>query len=424
MKKVVLIASLALMAIGFNACKKEVFTPENSMDRTDFNVDAYDYSINKDVVDVLKDMFFKKSDLASEIFNLYIKDKDDEDNEDNTEAMYFKDVLTQKSSLNFSNLFLASLNQRFQNDFKAKNMDKSFLDKLYNQNTELYWPNIDDWDGSTSPTITFYDGENDDENIGYRYENGEYIEVLVNEEYIEMYPVWIVTNNDAEYDEMSGKKHTDDSDYLTEVSMKSCSFNSNHNYVRIKTEWLYVEKTARTTHYESIFLSGLEFRWYMIYMNQQGLVVSPQVRQVHLNISKYDFKRARKKNRQIKLGGLLIGDWRKEQESVWVGCYEYDRGKWNASGNSSFKTIKNTQSNLSVFLPVTDNINFTGSSSTNSTTEHNAFLNWKIESKDPSLGGTSWARSLPNTWSWASCGKAVYYNYSGLKTRFNAVSFN
>lgn len=83
--------------------------------------------------------------------------------------------------------------------------DEAFLETMQNSDMQIYWPYSENWDGNTSPIISFDPDDGSTTNVGYRFtvdENGEeYVEMMTVDEQLAMNePVWIVnTNTDSDY---------------------------------------------------------------------------------------------------------------------------------------------------------------------------------------------------------------------------------
>jgi hypothetical protein len=76
-----------------------------------------------------------------------------------------------------------------------------------NNNVQIYWPYSENWNGIETPTITFDPLLPVEENIGYKKEvlnDGTILidTVIVNEEYCLHHPVWIINQNEIDYDDL------------------------------------------------------------------------------------------------------------------------------------------------------------------------------------------------------------------------------
>ena len=92
------------------------------------------------------------------------------------------------------------------------------------------------------PSVTSDPIDNEYENIGYQLENdGSYSEIIVNEEYSEDYPVWIVTQEDSYTEENNPTVNTNTSIYQLRVGSVKC-----------------------TKQYDGIFGGGSEFKFCLL----------------------------------------------------------------------------------------------------------------------------------------------------------------
>lgn len=73
---------------------------------------------------------------------------------------------------------------------------EKWLEELENSRMQIYWPYSENWDGESSPTITFDPGDGSDVNIGWRVTEHGTEEILVDEEYAMEHPVWVINSNE------------------------------------------------------------------------------------------------------------------------------------------------------------------------------------------------------------------------------------
>jgi len=74
---------------------------------------------------------------------------------------------------------------------------QEYLDLLSGSDAQIYWPDSENWDGSTMPIITFDPMDGSETNVGYLLtEDGDIRQITVTEEMSHQRPVWIVSNNE------------------------------------------------------------------------------------------------------------------------------------------------------------------------------------------------------------------------------------
>ena len=78
---------------------------------------------------------------------------------------------------------------------------EAFLAALTKSDIQIYWPFSGDWDGESTPIITYDPEDGSAANIGYRLVynddgSGQVEEVIVDEEMAKGQPVWVVNRND------------------------------------------------------------------------------------------------------------------------------------------------------------------------------------------------------------------------------------
>jgi hypothetical protein len=92
---------------------------------------------------------------------------------------------------------------------------------LIENDYQIYWPYSENWDGEEIPVVTFAlkeDGNSDEVyayKIAFDSEGSSMIDsILVNEEYAEHHPVWIINNNMKRACKTYAKEHEHDASFL------------------------------------------------------------------------------------------------------------------------------------------------------------------------------------------------------------------
>lgn len=124
------------------------------------------------------------------------------------ESYYFQEILNNKTKINKtrsnSQLLGDLISSYYKNSTKRLlNSDSTDLETLANSNIQIYWPYSENWDGKTLPVITFAP-EDEDQEWNYAFKiNGEKIDtIIVDENYMENNPVWIVNNSEIAYEDL------------------------------------------------------------------------------------------------------------------------------------------------------------------------------------------------------------------------------
>ena len=302
--------------------------------------------------------------------------------------------------------------------------NSKYLNDLKENNVQIYWPYHDEWDGKTLPTVTFYDGVNDQENIGYRFNNdGSITSVTVNEDYAWENPVWVINCYDGSPEEYlameAEKKSAKTNDYYSKAALKNGSNTDNHVSVKINQ----VRCVNDVTDYEGILGGNLEMRW------ARGNVIDWQnnIDQMKLTNNtvyfSFDRKRARK-GWWTYVESHWVTDWTKTDPNYMMGVFEQDAGDWKAAGSGTLTRKKSTEENITINADLNvdiGDIKYTSVENTQTDSEVNVTFNWKVESKENVLGSMEWTRS------WVCqnfIGTTTVESFSGIQCRIIVDSWN
>ena len=73
----------------------------------------------------------------------------------------------------------------------------AYIENISSSGVQIYWPFSEEWDGTTSPIITYDPCDNSARNVGYAMgDDGKMTEVIVDEDIARERPVWVVNRND------------------------------------------------------------------------------------------------------------------------------------------------------------------------------------------------------------------------------------
>ncbi len=77
------------------------------------------------------------------------------------------------------------------------------IETLKKNSYQIYWPYSENWDGKTMPVIAFVPEDQNAEIItAYKIDGGKLVPMLVDENYAENNPVWIINKSDIPYEEL------------------------------------------------------------------------------------------------------------------------------------------------------------------------------------------------------------------------------
>lgn len=155
---------------------------------------SYDALMMDNAAKIITQMIKQDYDVVSEITDLISMELYDDD------VISFADIFfpvnnevlksAKHESPKFATMFKNALGET--ENLKGSN---DLMDFLTSNDFYIYCPYpVKDYpEGYQNPTITWYNIENVYENIGYELQSdGTYKEVLVNDDYVEIYPVWII----------------------------------------------------------------------------------------------------------------------------------------------------------------------------------------------------------------------------------------
>ena len=151
-----------------------------------------------------------------------------------------------------------------------KNVNKEYmLNYLSNNNIQIYWPYSKNWDGNSTPIIT-YCYENESQSVGYylvRKSDGVCTldSVIVNENFIKDHTVWVINKNSISYEDLpcfeNGEYSKNGVFYHSDVAMKS--FNMQRSGPGVVSPSVYIGTINCLTTQDGGLAGGpeLKFSW-------------------------------------------------------------------------------------------------------------------------------------------------------------------
>lgn len=216
---------------------------------------------------------------------------------------------------------------------RTEKNDEIDLNSLAESDIQIYWPYSENWDGKSMPVITFTpEDENQEWNYGY-IKNGEKIDtIIINEDYAEQHPVWIISKSDISYDNLpefsENKFEKNGISFLTSKKIETQNVPlpiaaSSRNVYTVN-----LGEIMSTKQYDSIWGGGSEFIFQMgaaqNYQFNNGSLISfsPLVTCHRICLSRKQIK----KKRWINVNQPIIPDWVPNMTEVAFMLIEDDGG--------------------------------------------------------------------------------------------------
>lgn len=213
---------------------------------------------------------------------------------------------------------------------------EEYLEYLSSGDMQIYWPFSDNWDGRTSPVITFDPLSDISTNVGYVMgDDGVLEEVLVSEEMAKERPVWVVNNNDdASYVSLETIRRDNpellEGGYLDVKGRDSGTKAVNRNF---KT--LVLKDFTMLRQYDCWLAGASEF--FIKLGAIESFTASTEAEMYLYNPSITDFMIVVKRselNCKKEMNTILVSDWTNSLDSVAFMMIEDDGGTqttWNCS---------------------------------------------------------------------------------------------
>lgn len=263
------------------------------------------------------------------------------------ESYYFQEILKEENnkittrSGNPSALGTLIKNYFTNSTTRSADADAINLELLAKSDIQIYWPYSEDWDGKTLPVIT-YAPENEDQEWNYAYKrNGDKIDtIIVNEEYMEKNPVWIINKSDISYEDLPNfslkQKNKNNVLFLSKSNEKIDNLHYTTRAAGEPVYTVYLGQFMAEKQYDKVWSGGSEFAIQMgaienmqIESIQQLSSTNPQVTYLRITRSRKDIK----KKRWITLNSVLSSDWYPNENNAAFMIHEEDQGKdinWEA----------------------------------------------------------------------------------------------
>lgn len=284
------------------------------------------------------------------------------------ESYYFADMLSESSAKSASRASSTSQESILGRELrsllnKSRSGNQVDIDLLQNGDYQIYWPYSEDWDGKTQPIITFVPkDENQLWNYGYRQTDDGIETIIVDEEFMESNPVWIINKADLSYDELPNFNNNE----FVKNGISYCPRKTVSNHESTAQSKLtrtagtpvytvYLGKLMSSKNYDSVWNGGSEFAIQMgavehmqITSSDQLRIASPEVTYLRVTRSRKDIK----KKRWAELSSaVLSSDWYPNENNAGFCIYEEDQGGTKYWDMSLSIKIKGTDYPLSLKMP-------------------------------------------------------------------------
>lgn len=251
-----------------------------------------------------------------------------------------------KSSTSLGALIKSHISQ--QTKTQSVEAYNKLMELMLKSDIQIYWPYSEDWDGKTAPYITFAPDNFDQEwNYAFRRnQTGGIDTVVVNEEFMENNPVWIINNNERKYEDIpsfsKGQSISKNILYAT-----SSSIENQVNTKSTNKENVYTVRLGRfmSSHqYDKVWSGGSEFAIQMGAIDQFKIETPEQLKQVSPKVTYIRLTRSRKdikKRRWIDVNSILSSDWHPNENNAAFMIHEEDQGgtrHWDANLSVTIKS--------------------------------------------------------------------------------------
>lgn len=349
MRKTIMYA-LGISSLIFNSCQNEDTPVQEAITQTQSEAKSFN-----EVATLLTTL-----PLDGEIYQEVHQAVETSLNYGLDEEYRFKEILDNSENskvfnLTKSNKSLGALiRSHISQQTKTQQTDayNKLIDLMLKSDMQIYWPYSEDWDGTTAPYITFAPDNFEQEwNYAFRRnQTGGIDTVLINEEFMENNPVWIINNNERKYEDIPSfsKGQTISKGVLyANRGEASSSIEDLNNTKSTSKEHVYTVKLGRfmSSHqYDKVWSGGSEFAIQMGAIDQFKIETPEQLKQVSPKVTYIRLTRSRKdikKRRWVDVNSILSSDWHPNENNAAFMIHEEDQGgtrHWDANLSVTIKS--------------------------------------------------------------------------------------
>lgn len=334
MKRTFLYALIASLSLGLFSCSNadEPMTPQTPAGVSDKSVN----DDTKAIADLMTSIPLSE-DIVNEVFSAVSAGLEN----GIEESYYFADVMAESStksatrSDNSGSNLGNELRRLLTSTRSSAGVDTDILEY---GDYQIYWPYSEDWDGKTKPVITFVP-EDDSQlwNYGYRQTEEGIETIIVDEEFMEKNPVWIINKADICYNDLPNFNNNEFSkngvSYCPRTKLSNHEKTDNEPQTRsagTPVYTVYLGKLMSEHQYDKVWSGGSEFAIRMGAIEHMDLTTEDQVKSENARINYVRVCRSRKdikKRRWAELTGcVLSSDWQPSENNAAFSIYEEDQG--------------------------------------------------------------------------------------------------
>jgi len=275
------------------------------------------------------------------------------------ESYYFADVLSESSAKSApkSRNSVSKLGDEIRQILNTSRSQTSIdTDILSYGDYQIYWPYSEDWDGKTKPVITFVPEDVSQLwNYGFKQTENGIDTIIVNEEYMETHPVWIINKADIPYDELpnfnDGEISKNGISYITRKRISTIESSDNQEVTsssRAAGEpvyTVYLGQFMADKNYDDVWNGGSEFAIQMGAIENVVITSQEQLRSTNPKITYIRITRSRKdiKNKRwATANAVMSSDWQPNENNAGFCIYEEDQGGtkyWDMSLSIKIKGV-------------------------------------------------------------------------------------
>ncbi|MDE6696018.1 MAG: hypothetical protein K2K25_03985 [Muribaculaceae bacterium] len=250
---------------------------------------------------------------------------------------------------------------------------------LNNERLVIYWPYSENWDGITTPVLVYAPQNLSELNaLGYvlNKDTHKLDIILVNEQYSEQHPVWIITESETPYSQLpnfaNGETVSPDGilyspnklppigihppypyPYPDPLPKDSSRYYQERDIITLRLGYVRSEK-----NHDTWFAGGSEYVFRFAYAKNTNLKCEadtsnciPDVARTKICFTRKEIKHKTQKE----LNAIAVSDWPKSLENIIMTLVEEDGGKERQYNASVTVTWKDKKYGIDVSIPYKNN---------------------------------------------------------------------
>lgn len=237
-----------------------------------------------------------------------------------------------------------------------------YIEAMIGSGMQIYWPYSENWDGKSSPVITFAPDFDSEVNVGWRYipdgsGKGTVEEVLVDEELAMERPVWVINgNDDSGMTTLEMLRRQDPSwgegggEIIVRPRPAAASTKASSGH-----KMLVLKEFTMKKNFDSWFAGASEF------VVQAGSVegfyasTEAELKLYYPSVTQFGIVvRRTQKNKPVEFNAVLVSDWTEQIENCAMLVTEDDGGETTSWKCSITGRIKSKSYGFDVNIPYRD----------------------------------------------------------------------